>query len=117
MMAGKPLCMTVIFVGLVASIPPDRDGGRVRASSDHGPSRCAGERACKIARWRAGADVLSVRSRRVIAAQPTARPGIDRSSIVRLVLQANPMLWPLAICSIVTSVMSWRGPWPCVANG
>ncbi len=27
---------------------------------------------------------------------------MDRSSVLRLVLQANPMLWPLAICSIVT---------------
>jgi biopolymer transport protein ExbB len=31
-----------------------------------------------------------------------ARPGVDRSSIFGLLLHANPMLWPLAICSIVT---------------
>jgi biopolymer transport protein ExbB len=31
-----------------------------------------------------------------------AKPGVDRSSVLRLVLHANPMLWPLAICSIVT---------------
>ncbi len=38
------------------------------------------------------------------AASPSAsqRPGVDRSSIVQLVLRANPMLWPLAICSIFT---------------
>jgi biopolymer transport protein ExbB len=30
------------------------------------------------------------------------RPGVDRSSIVRLVLRANPMLWPLVVCSILT---------------
>jgi biopolymer transport protein ExbB len=35
------------------------------------------------------------------------RPGVDRSSVGRLLLQANPMLWPLmlwplVICSIVT---------------
>jgi biopolymer transport protein ExbB len=30
------------------------------------------------------------------------KPGVDRSSVLRLVLHANPMLWPLAICSIVT---------------
>ncbi len=29
------------------------------------------------------------------------RPGIGRSSVVRLVTQANPMLWPLVACSIV----------------
>jgi biopolymer transport protein ExbB len=33
------------------------------------------------------------------AAQKAA---VDRSSILRLVLNANPMLWPLAICSVVT---------------
>jgi biopolymer transport protein ExbB len=30
------------------------------------------------------------------------RPGVDRSSVLRLVLQANPMLWPLVACSILT---------------
>jgi biopolymer transport protein ExbB len=36
--------------------------------------------------------------------QPTAvaKPSIDRSSILRLILRANPVLWPLAICSIIT---------------
>lgn len=29
------------------------------------------------------------------------RPGIGRSSVVRLVTQANPILWPLVACSIV----------------
>jgi biopolymer transport protein ExbB len=33
---------------------------------------------------------------------PAQRPGVDRSSVVRLLLQANPMLWPLVLCSIVT---------------
>jgi biopolymer transport protein ExbB len=33
---------------------------------------------------------------------PAARPGVDRASVFRLLLHANPMLWPLAICSIVT---------------
>jgi biopolymer transport protein ExbB len=27
---------------------------------------------------------------------------VDRSRVLRLILQANPMLWPLVICSIVT---------------
>jgi biopolymer transport protein ExbB len=34
--------------------------------------------------------------------RPQAKPGVDRSSVLRLVLHANPMLWPLAVCSIVT---------------
>jgi biopolymer transport protein ExbB len=31
-----------------------------------------------------------------------AKPGVDRTIILRLLLQANPMLWPLAICSVIT---------------
>ncbi len=30
------------------------------------------------------------------------RPGVDRSSVMRLLANANPMLWPLALCSVVT---------------
>ena len=33
---------------------------------------------------------------------PVTKPAVDRSSVFRLLLHANPMLWPLAICSIVT---------------
>jgi biopolymer transport protein ExbB len=36
------------------------------------------------------------------SASPSPRPGIDRSGVWRLVREANPMLWPLVICSIVT---------------
>ncbi len=32
----------------------------------------------------------------------TQKAAVDRSSILRPVLNANPMLWPLAICSVVT---------------
>ena len=30
------------------------------------------------------------------------KPGVDRSSIVQLLVQANPLLWPLVACSIFT---------------
>jgi len=30
------------------------------------------------------------------------RPGVDRSAVVRLLVGANPMLWPLAVCSVIT---------------
>ena len=33
---------------------------------------------------------------------PATKPGVDRASVLRLVLQANPMLWPLLACSIIT---------------
>ena len=30
------------------------------------------------------------------------KPGVDRASVLRIVLNANPMLWPLGICSVIT---------------
>jgi biopolymer transport protein ExbB len=36
------------------------------------------------------------------ASSSAQRPGIDRSSVLRLLLQANPMLWMLLVCSIIT---------------
>jgi biopolymer transport protein ExbB len=33
---------------------------------------------------------------------PAQRPGVDRFSIGRLLFRANPMLWPLVVCSVVT---------------
>src|SRR5579885_1716767 len=36
------------------------------------------------------------------AASPTQRPGIDRRVLMRLLWQANPMLWLLVACSVVT---------------
>jgi biopolymer transport protein ExbB len=32
----------------------------------------------------------------------TVKPSVDRSRVVRLLVQANPMLWILAICSVIT---------------
>jgi biopolymer transport protein ExbB len=38
------------------------------------------------------------------ASEPAAeaKPGVDRNALRRLLLTANPMLWPLALCSILT---------------
>ena len=33
---------------------------------------------------------------------PPARPGVNRGSVLQLLARANPMLWPLAACSIFT---------------
>jgi biopolymer transport protein ExbB len=33
---------------------------------------------------------------------PAQRPGVDRSSVLRLLRDANPMLWLLGICSVIT---------------
>jgi len=35
-------------------------------------------------------------------AVPVQKPGVDRSSVGRLLFRANPMLWPLVVCSVVT---------------
>jgi len=35
------------------------------------------------------------------AASGEPRPGIDRASVLRLIVRANPLLWPLLACSIV----------------
>src|SRR3954447_13563051 len=36
------------------------------------------------------------------AASAAAKPGINRGTVLQLLLRANPMLWPLAACSIFT---------------
>jgi biopolymer transport protein ExbB len=36
------------------------------------------------------------------SAPSTARPGVNRGSVLQLLFRANPMLWPLAACSIFT---------------
>ncbi len=33
---------------------------------------------------------------------PAAKPGVNRGTVRQLLFQANPMLWPLALCSIFT---------------
>jgi len=50
-------------------------------------------------REQAGPSVPAVQDDRSATA---AKPGVDRSSVLRILLNANPMLWPLAICSVVT---------------
>jgi len=45
---------------------------------------------------------LNVPDRAVERAGSAQKAVVDRSSVLRMVLNANPMLWPLAICSVVT---------------
>ena len=89
----------------------DRRQGRLRrparGASDDGhptPTRIPGlrlgdgRRALALARCDAGPGRGKAPA---TAATSAPRPGIDRSAVIRLVLQANPMLWPLLACSIV----------------
>src|SRR5262249_14934712 len=50
---------------------------------------------------KAPASELTVGASAESPAPSPPRPGIDRSIVGPLLLQANPMLWPLFICSIV----------------
>ncbi len=61
----------------------------------------AGDRA--VGQGSALRDPPSPRTTRSADGGATARkPGVDRSTVVRLMVQANPMLWPLAVCSVIT---------------
>jgi biopolymer transport protein ExbB len=86
-----------VAVCVVLVIPPDGPfgGSRVCAAQAAGNKDGAGS---------ATADNSgpSVPVRATDQSGPTARPAVDRSSVFRLIVNANPMLWPLAICSIVT---------------
>lgn len=50
----------------------------------------------------------------LLAASPTiaqeapaeSTPGVGRESVMRLFVQANPLLWPLAICSVITVALA-----------
>jgi biopolymer transport protein ExbB len=59
----------------------------------------AGDRAAKQGSVKAASDVTAATADRGGASR---KPGVDRSAVVRLVAQANPMLWPLVLCSVVT---------------
>ncbi len=100
-MAGKPLSLAVKIVWLVASLPML---GSVYASAQEPTADPAAGKASvpRDRRLEDGADVLAVPTPPANRVPSDARPGIDRSSIVRLILQANPMLWPLVACSILT---------------
>ena len=50
-------------------------------------------------RQKAGSDATEGASGRAVPAQ---KPGVDRSSVGRLLFRANPMLWPLVVCSVLT---------------
>ena len=85
-MAVRPRRWVLISAGLTAVallIPPLASGVQEEGKAA-GPSPAVGAGA---AAERAGSQA--------------GRPGIDRSGVVRLLRDANPMLWPLGACSIV----------------
>ena len=104
------LCRLRCLLGCLVSV------ATAGASSSRSGDRC-GARAIEPALPAAKAEP-SVPVTPIDDAGAAARPGVDRSSVFRLVLQANPMLWPLAICSIVTlGYVLERFAGACGANG
>jgi biopolymer transport protein ExbB len=85
--------------GLLIGILVLAAGSPARAQTE--PAQNAAEKgdASQGASTRTGASVAVTPTD---GSAPATRPGVDRSSVSRLLLHANPMLWPLAICSIVT---------------
>jgi biopolymer transport protein ExbB len=69
----------------VASPAGDADGGKASASAGAGAQ--------------AGPSVPAVAEGRAAA---VAKPGVGRASVVRILLNANPVLWLLLICSVIT---------------
>jgi biopolymer transport protein ExbB len=99
-MAGKPPLRSLVVGVLIGILAPAAEVAARGQSTSLADLAEKGDRA--------GGSVAKSNSTvpEKIADTPTptsaTKPGVDRSSIFRLMLHANPMLWPLAICSIVT---------------
>jgi biopolymer transport protein ExbB len=97
-MSGKPHMQyfglgVLVGVLVLAAAPPAR--AQVGPANDDATQR-------DPAAGAAGKTGSSVAVKPIDGPGSTTKPGVDRSSVSRLLLHANPMLWPLAICSIVT---------------
>jgi biopolymer transport protein ExbB len=99
MMTGRPRSFFSAFACLIAALlwlgPNGLRAQTISGDTTPKPANGAGDPGGASGRGAAGSPTTG---------QPVTapRPGVDRSSIVRLVLQANPMLWPLVACSILT---------------
>jgi biopolymer transport protein ExbB len=99
-MAARPLASRLclgLFVCALALAAPAWPMARVRAAATQDDAK-KDDRAKETSNNTGP----SVPVRPIESAGQAARPAVDRSSVSRLLLHANPMLWPLAICSIVT---------------
>ena len=98
MMPGRPHANNLVL-GLLVGVLALGSAGLVRAqvesTKDDTKKADPGTKA-------SGNTGASVAVKPIVSSGPATRPGVDRSSVFRLLLHANPMLWPLAICSIVT---------------
>jgi biopolymer transport protein ExbB len=74
----------------------------LRAQASSRVDRAAAQRPDETAGPSASSPAPAASTDRAAVTATAPRPGVDRSSVVRLILQANPMLWPLVACSILT---------------
>ena len=98
-MVGRPHAFFFVL-GLLVGVFALGSTALARAQVESAKGR-GEESRCRCQRRPSNAGA-SVPVRPIDSAGPATRPGVDRSSVFRLLLHANPMLWPLAICSIVT---------------
>ncbi|MGO9466257.1 MAG: MotA/TolQ/ExbB proton channel family protein [Isosphaeraceae bacterium] len=98
MISGR-MCIVVMLVGFlggwIALLGPAAAFAQTAARTDAGDRALDdGSELPKAPRPRA--------TKSADGAETARRPGVDRSAVVRLLVQANPMLWPLAVCSVIT---------------
>ncbi len=96
MTTGRPRSSLLLIACLIAAAFSLRESNGLRAQTPTGDTEAAKATRAGDSGQGVTEEPSSIRPR----TEP--RPGVDLSRIVRLVLQANPMLWPLVACSIVT---------------
>jgi biopolymer transport protein ExbB len=90
-MLGKSICSLMTVIGMLITLGVAAAVSAAPQTPDP-PTLPAVESAASKESAPAPADLPAAGS----------KPSIDRSAILRIVLRANPVLWPLAICSIIT---------------
>ncbi len=96
---ARVVCFVWAFLVLVApqSVPAQASKGKSTSGGQpNQPELSAGEQSKRAA------DPSAAGDRTAQTQTAPARPGIDRGAVLRLLLHANPMLWPLAVCSVIT---------------
>jgi len=97
-MVGKPQVLGLLFSFLIGGFVLMEEPRALAQTASPKGEADRGKRAA-TPREKEGTSVTAMPDDRSATVQ---KPGVDRSSVVRILQNANPMLWPLAICSVVT---------------
>ena len=97
-MVGKPHVLGLVLGSLIGGFVLMEERSALAQTASPKGEADRGKPAA-TPRENAGPSVTAIPDDRSATVQ---KPGVDRSSVVRILLNANPMLWPLAICSVVT---------------